>query len=88
MSKGSKTVKTVKTTKTVNTSIEVKPEVKLEVSLQTTEKEEFLPIGKYKLEDLQRLALLYKIDTQKMGTMGKKINKLKAELYNELATKM
>ena len=41
-----------------------------------------------KLEDLQRLALLYKIDTQKMGTMGKKINKLKAELYNELATKM
>jgi hypothetical protein len=62
--------------------------VKPEVSLQTTEKEEFLPIGKYKLEDLQRLALLYKIDTQKMGTMGKKINKLKAELYNELATKM
>ena len=51
-------------------------------------KEEILPIGKYKLEDLQRLAALYKIDTQKMGNMGKKINKLKAELYNEIATKM
>jgi len=50
-------------------------------------KEELLPIGKYNLLDLQRLSLLYKIDTQKMGTMGKKINKLKAELYNEISEK-
>ena len=50
-------------------------------------KEELLPIGKYNLLDLQRLSLLYKIDTQKMGTMGKKINKLKAELYSEISEK-
>ena len=48
---------------------------------------ELLPIGKYKLEDLQRLAILGKIDTRKMGTAGNKINKLKSELYSELAEK-
>ncbi len=30
------------------------------------------------------ISFLYKIDIQKMGTQGKKINKLKAELYEEL----
>ena len=53
----------------------------------TKDEEELLPIGKYNLLDLQRLALLHKIDTQKMGTMGKKINKLKAELYSEITEK-
>ena len=47
-------------------------------------KEELLPMAKYNLADLQRLSFLYKIEIQKMGTQGKKINKLKLELYEEL----
>ena len=45
-------------------------------------------ISKYNLLDLQRMAKLHKIDTQKMGTCGKKINKLKAELYEDIQKKM
>ena len=45
-----------------------------------------LPISKYTLSDLHRFALFYKIDKQKMGSAGKKINKLKAELYEEIET--
>ena len=55
--------------------------------IATNDTEELLPIGKYKLEDLQRLSILNKIDTRKMGTAGNKINKLKAELYSELSEK-
>ena len=58
------------------------------VTSTTNDKEELLPIGKYNLADLQRLGLLHKIDTQKMGTAGKKVNKLKAELYLEISQKM
>jgi hypothetical protein len=54
----------------------------------TNAKEELLPIGKYNLADLQRLCLLHKIDTQKMGTASKKVNKLKAELYLEISQKI
>ena len=80
MSKGSK-IKT-KSNKINNTSVSVETKSNI-----TYEKEELLPIGKYNLLDLQRLSLLHKIDTQKMGTMGRKINKLKAELYSEITEK-
>lgn len=59
----------------------------VDTNTNTNNDDELLPIGKYNLLDLQRLALLHKIDTQKMGTMGKKINKLKAELYSEITEK-
>ena len=87
MSKGSK----IKIKK-VDTKVDTKVEIKIDKSVIDTNQassgeEELLPIGKYNLLDLQRLALLHKIDTQKMGTMGKKINKLKAELYSEITEK-
>jgi len=53
-----------------------------------TDKEELKPLAKYNLVDLQILAKLYKIDTQKMGNCDKKINKLKGELYEEIKKKM
>ena len=83
MSKGSK-IKIKKVDTKVDTKVETSDIVTNQVS---SEEEELLPIGKYNLLDLQRLALLHKIDTQKMGTMGKKINKLKAELYSEITEK-
>ena len=102
MSKGSKIkvekpvkpIKLVKTTPiTVLTILD--SDNKQEAKIQTNEKktetktdEELLPIGKYNLLDLQGLALLHKLETQKMGTMGKKINKLKSELYLEIAEKL
>jgi hypothetical protein len=52
------------------------------------DKEELKPLAKYNLVDLQILAKLYKIDTQKMGNCDKKINKLKGELYEEIKAKM
>jgi hypothetical protein len=91
MSKGSK-IKTkkidtnvdTKNTESVNTKVELIAPI---APIDTSDEEELLPIGKYNLLDLQRLALLHKVDTQKMGTMGKKINKLKAELYTEITEK-
>ena len=50
--------------------------------------EELKPLAKYNLVDLQFMARLYKIDTQKMGNCNKKINKLKGELYEEIKNKM
>ena len=52
------------------------------------DKEELKPLAKYNLVDLQILAKLYKLDTQKMGNCDKKINKLKGELYEEIKAKM
>ena len=49
--------------------------------------EELKPLDKCILADLQRLAKLYKIDTKKMGNCDKKVNKLKAELYEEIKIK-
>jgi len=69
----------VKTNTKNNTISETKSETK-----DNYVKEELLPIAKYNLADLQRLSFLYKIEVQKMGTQGKKINKLKLELYEEL----
>ena len=63
---------------------DTKSDTKSDTKDNTYVKEELLPISKYNLSDLQRLSFLYKIDIQKMGTQGKKINKLKAELYEEL----
>ena len=54
----------------------------------SSDKEELKPLAKYNLVELQILAKLYKIDTQKMGNCDKKINKLKGELYEEIKTKM
>ena len=95
MSKGIKVSKVSKVSKVNQPQVDATSTNTITTSTTSTttsttdnDKEEILPIGKYKLEDLQRLSLLYKIDTQKMGNMGKKINKLKAELYAELATKM
>jgi hypothetical protein len=53
-----------------------------------TDMEELKPLSKYNLVDLQMMSKFYKVDTQKMGTSGKKINKLKAELYDEIKAKM
>jgi len=50
--------------------------------------EELKPVGKYTLLDLQMLAKLYKIDTQKQGSAGKKINKTKGEMYEEIQEKI
>ena len=49
---------------------------------------ELKPLEKYNLVDLQFLAKFHKIDTQKMGNCNKKINKLKAELYEDIKKKM
>jgi len=46
--------------------------------------DELKPIKTYNLLDLQMLARLYKVDTQKEGKIGKKVNKTKDELYNEI----
>jgi len=87
MSKGSK-IKTKKVdTKVVVETKNIEPVNTKVEPVNTNDEEELLPIGKYNLLDLQRLALLHKVDTQKMGTMGKKINKLKAELYTEITEK-
>ena len=53
-----------------------------------TDMEELKPLAKYNLVDLQMMSKFYKVDTQKMGTSGKKINKLKAELYDEIKARM
>jgi hypothetical protein len=62
-------------------------------STKTNEKtednnDELKPLEKYNLVDLQFLAKFHKIDTQKMGNCNKKINKLKAELYEDIKKKM
>jgi hypothetical protein len=49
--------------------------------------DELKPIGKYTLGDLQILAKIYKVDTQKAGKTDKKINKTKQELYDEILAK-
>jgi len=51
-------------------------------------KEQLKPLAQYNLLDLQMLAKLHKIDTQKMGNCNKKINKLKAELYDDIKDKI
>ncbi len=45
------------------------------------------PINKYNLLDLQMLAKIENIDTQKQGSSGKKINKTKIEMYEEIINK-
>jgi hypothetical protein len=49
--------------------------------------EELKPLNKYNLIDLQSFARFYKIDTQKEGKSGRKINKTKEEMYNEILAK-
>ena len=51
-------------------------------------KEELKPIKAYNLLDLQMLARLHKIDTQKEGKSGKKVNKTKEEIYSEIKEKL
>jgi hypothetical protein len=51
-------------------------------------KEELKPIKAYNLLDLQMLARLHKIDTQKEGKSGKKVNKTKEEMYYEIKEKL
>ena len=51
-------------------------------------REQLKPLAQYNLLDLQMLAKLHKIDTQKMGNCNKKINKLKAELYDDIKDKI
>jgi hypothetical protein len=50
--------------------------------------EELKPIKSYNLLDLQMLARLHKIDTQKEGKAGKKVNKTKEEMYSEIKEKL
>ena len=59
-----------------------------DVNTGKTDMEELKPLVKYNLVDLQMMSKFYKVDTQKMGTSGKKINKLKAELYDEIKARM
>ena len=75
---------TSSSTSTKTSTLDSKKKNEEEAKSKEKEKAELLPIGKYTLTDLQRFALFYKIDKQKMGTAGKKINKLKAELYEEI----
>ena len=65
-----------------------KTNVKIADNSGKTDMEELKPLAKYNLVDLQMMSKFYKVDTQKMGTSGKKINKLKAELYDEIKAKM
>lgn len=51
-------------------------------------KEELKPIKAYNLLDLQILARVHKIDTQKEGKSGKKVNKTKEEIYVEIKEKI
>lgn len=82
-----KLVKTkVKTSKTEKPKKTNTLDSKKKIEEKEEKKEDLLPISKYTLTDLQRFALFYKIDKQKMGSAGKKINKLKAELYEEIET--
>jgi hypothetical protein len=62
--------------------------IKTSASTASSDKEELKPLAKYNLVDLQMLAKLHKIDTQKMGNCDKKINKLKGELYEEIKSKI
>ena len=78
--------KNAKLEKKVEPKVETKVEPKVEPNNDT--KEELKPLEKYNLVDLQFLAKFHKIDTQKMGNCNKKINKLKAELYEEIKKKM
>ena len=66
----------------------VKKEAATKDATKTSAKEELKPIAKYNLVDLQTLAKLHRIDTQKMGNCDKKVNKLKAELYEDIKKKM
>ena len=50
--------------------------------------EELQPIKTYNLLDLQMLSRLHKIDTQKEGKAGKKVNKTKEEMYSEIKEKL
>jgi len=77
--------KSVKKTKPVVEKVVKEKVAKEKVSDQ---EDELKPIAKYTLLDLQMLARLHKIDTQKMGSSDKKINKLKAELYEDIKNKM
>lgn len=51
----------------------------------TSNKEELKPLSKYTLSDLQMLAKLHKISTQKPGKVNKPVNKTKEEIYNDLS---
>ena len=63
-------------------------EANIDANAGKTDMEILKPLAKYNLVDLQMMSKFYKVDTQKMGTSGKKINKLKAELYDEIKAKM
>ena len=51
-----------------------------------TTAKELKPIAKYTVAELQTLAKEMNIDIQKEGAKGKMVNKLKAELYEEIKT--
>ena len=67
-------------------------ELLVHVATNTTEnappaKKELKPIAKYTVAELQTLAKEMNIEIQKEGTKGKMVNKLKAELYEEIKEK-
>lgn len=76
-----------KNSKTDKTTIQPKPTTQTASTL-TSPKENLKPIKAYNLLDLQMLARLYKIDTQKDGKAEKKVNKTKEELYSEIKQKL
>lgn len=49
---------------------------------------ELKPVKEYSLLDLQMLARVNKVDTQKEGKTNKKVNKTKDELYNEIKSSL
>ena len=70
----------------LETKVDKKADAKADAKADTNE--ELKPLEKYNLVELQFLAKFHKIDTQKMGNCNKKINKLKAELYEDIKKKM
>jgi hypothetical protein len=87
-------VKTIEKTENTNITLEsvlntvltnnVDNAVNKPENLNYNSNEEIKPIGKYNLGELQHLAKVYKINTQKEGKTTKMINKTKEELYNEI----
>ena len=86
--KPKKTKKDIAIEEKLAKNAEIKKAQDVNNTTTNSDKEELKPLAKYNLVDLQILAKLYKIDTQKMGNCDKKINKLKGELYEEIKKKM
>ena len=71
---------------TISNNTSIQKNVNL-LDVKLNENTSIKPINKYNLLDLQMLAKIENIDTQKQGSSGKKINKTKIEMYDEIIAK-